>query len=110
MAIETNGARHVIVIFEDGRYGDSPFKIAPACLPSLAGERILFQNLSGHAVYLQFGSADLFGTDYFSLKKGERLDLQVNEVAAGVFPYDVLCGDDKQLAEGSRPIIIIYDN
>ena len=96
--------KHVVVIYKDP--GGGGFKIAPSTLIVHADDMVKFRDVSdsGNGAKLEFpdnpfkGQPEI-GQEYVVTKEGPK-----------AYPYKALCGPNNEFeAEGSRPIIIIYE-
>jgi len=98
------GTTHVVAIYTDP--GSGGFRIAPGTLIVHADEIVRFKDVSGsgNAVNLDFAR------NPFTSEPAIGSDCKVSG-DPGAYPYKALCGPKNEFeAEGSKPIIIIYDN
>jgi len=94
----------VVVIYRDP--GSGGYKIAPSTLIGHTNDVVKFRDVSGDGIGATlkfpdhpFKSEPGIGSEHVVVTKGPR-----------AYPYKVLCGPNNEFeAEGSRPIIIIYD-
>ena len=101
-------AKHVIVICEDWREESCPFIVAPGRLVAKKGDSVLFRNTTEIDVTVQFLTNSPFKSKKIDITaKKPRVTVTVEKVALGGYPYKAHCGAHE--AEGSKPIIIIYD-
>lgn len=94
---------HMVVIFKDDRE-IPPYCVAPGRLIVKTGSTVRFHNATTSRAELVFSDNSPFGEgfelDQGQLSSAERLD------KVGVYPYQVSVAG--QMAQGSRPIIIVY--
>ncbi len=104
-------SEHVIVIYDDSRE-KAPLdcRITPAAVIAHNGEPIEFWNTVGEKVTLEFKDGSPFDSgNNFSVGPGAREPKIVKNAKPRVYPYEAICCNSGKRAEGSRPIIIIYD-
>jgi len=107
MAKAESSKEHVVVICEDWREESCPFIVAPGRLVAQKGDTVLFRNTTEIDVTVQFLTELPFGTYKIVITAKGRALKTVGDVAPGGYPYKAHCGAHE--AEGSKPIIIIYD-
>jgi hypothetical protein len=105
----SNPQSYSVVICEDNREDLSPYIVVPGRLSVCEGDEVFFKNVTSISVSIEFAGLSPFGESSFSLVSSEGKSLLVIKVDEGGYPYDVYCGDKRDLAYGSRPIIIKYD-
>jgi len=99
------GTVHVVVIYQDSRDTDGRFRIAPSTLIVHAGDTVKFRDVSGsdNGVKFRFPQGKPFTSEPAI---GSEHEVSGEPKA---YPYKALCGPKEMEAEGSKPIIIIYD-
>jgi hypothetical protein len=104
---------HVVAIYHDERVDPSkPCRIGPAVILAKKGQSILFINYGAAPVGLFWVNVSPFVEPKPALlDSGQAVTLHIDpDIAAGTYPFEAVCDPpDGPKAEGSRPIIIIYD-
>lgn len=100
-----------VIIFKDERMSPNPCRIAPATVLAGHGDLVFFKNMADVAVLVKFLGHSPFSEDEFVLQPSDlgnqnNIKTIVNE-GPGVFKFDAHL--DNKIAQGSRPIIVVYD-
>jgi len=111
MSPDNGGQIHRVAVFKDQR--EVKFRISPARVMASRNDSIVFHNMTDYAMNVVFHQESPFKSSSSSIASSAFTDppVPLKDLPSGVHLYDamVIVGSEQMAAQGSRPIIIIYD-
>lgn len=112
MANAGSSKKHMVVIYDDTWDRGIPYGVAPGKQLVMKSDEVVFRNTTDVKVTVQFPKGRTpFATNEFEIAANDRtppLSVLADKNYGG-YPYRAQCGPSGHEAEGSKPIIIIYD-